>query len=68
MANGKLCKYCGGYELCNDNECQLCFNRSFAISPYLDYLDIENKEERYKVSRSICKYTLIDCMQDSLFS
>lgn len=37
------CPYCGNQQLCSNDKCQNCFNKSFASSDKAKYLDPENK-------------------------
>ena len=38
LSRGKWCPYCSHKKLCEDNECELCYNNSFASSERCKYL------------------------------
>ena len=41
ISNGYWCSYCANQKLCNDENCQDCFNKSFASNPRSEYWDYE---------------------------
>jgi len=41
ISRGHWCGYCGNQKLCDDNNCQECFNKSFASHPKSVYWDNE---------------------------
>ena len=40
--SGSWCKYCGHSELCNNDQCLMCYNNSFASSKFSRYFSIKN--------------------------
>lgn len=52
------CPYCGSMILCSDNNCEACFNKSFASSKFADLWSAENSVN----SRSVFKHAQIKRM------
>jgi hypothetical protein len=62
------CPYCSN-KLCNDNECSICFNNSFANHPRAKYWSIDNditprdvrrsSSKKYKFNCDACSHTFI---------
>ena len=51
------CSYCNGYELCDDEECEMCFERSFASHPLSEHWSELNDF----LPRNICKASNTKC-------
>ncbi len=48
----EVCQNCrDGYKLCSDEDCKLCFERSFASNPISEYWSESNEVS----PRSVCK-------------
>lgn len=59
--DGIWCPYCSNSKLCSDNNCKICFEKSFASHERSKYWSKENKiESRYVFKVSGKKY-LFDC-------
>ena len=43
VTKGKWCRYCANQVLCDDNDCDTCFNKSFASSKRADYWSDKNE-------------------------
>lgn len=56
----KWCKYCAHQELCEDN-CEMCFNNSFASVERSKYWSNENKENPRQVFKSSNKKYKFNC-------
>ena len=52
IVNGNGCSFCGGKKLCNENNCQTCFNKSFASHEKSIYWSDKNTEKPMDVSKS----------------
>jgi len=50
--NGNWCCYCSNTKLCDDNNCELCFEKSFASHEKSKYWSNENKENPREVFKS----------------
>jgi hypothetical protein len=61
---GYWCPYCckfGSSKLCNDDNCKLCFEKSFASCEKSKYWSNKNKENPRQVKRSTDKKFIFDC-------
>jgi hypothetical protein len=53
--HNRWCRYCANQELCVD-DCQICFNKSFASDEKAIYWDYEkNKNSKYNIPRKVSK-------------
>jgi very-short-patch-repair endonuclease len=43
IKKGRWCPYCNSNKLCNNEQCELCFNKSFAIHPKVKYWSNKNE-------------------------
>lgn len=59
--NGKWCNFCSNKLLCNDNNCKICFNRSFASHPKSMFWSNLNKELPRKVFKSSGNKYMFHC-------
>lgn len=55
------CYYCNKGQLCNDNECEICFNNSFASYPMAKYWSIKNIKTPRMVFKFSYKKYIFDC-------
>tara|TARA_Y100000389_G_scaffold168538_1_gene174253 strand:- start:112 stop:1701 length:1590 start_codon:yes stop_codon:yes gene_type:complete len=51
--NGKWCPYCANKLLCNNNNCKICFDKSFASSDKVHFFDNDNNN----IPRRLFKYS-----------
>ena len=61
ITNGTWCPYCSHRQLCNNENCKLCFNKSFSSNPkkiFWSSKNLKQPREVFKSSGSIC---LFDC-------
>lgn len=65
MASENLCcPYCAKLKLCSDNDCDSCFNNSFASYPKVKYWSKKNKiNPRQVFKKSNSKKYLFDCKE-----
>jgi very-short-patch-repair endonuclease len=59
--NTYSCSYCDGYEFCEEEDCDTCFNKSFASHPMSQYWSKENNISPRMVSKSTHKKYKFDC-------
>ena len=52
VACGSWCSYCSHQKLCKNDDCDFCFNNSFASHPKAKYWSKENKETPREVFKS----------------
>jgi len=55
------CPYCGKKELCTSNNCEMCFNNSFASQYQHKYWSKKNKKRPRDVFKSCGKKFIFDC-------
>jgi very-short-patch-repair endonuclease len=66
--NGHWCSYCSNKKLCDNNDCEICFKKSFMSSDKSVYWSIENKNvkprdvfkqsnKKYYFDCNICKHS-----------
>ncbi len=48
ISNGSWCPYCSSYKLCDDIDCQTCFNKSFASHKKAVYWDYDRNADDKK--------------------
>lgn len=58
---GSRCPYCTGKKLCEDDECAMCFDRSFASHPRSEYWSKKNVTSSRHVFLNSAKKILFDC-------
>jgi hypothetical protein len=58
---GKWCSYCGNQKLCKNNECNICYEKSFASHEKVKYWSKKNDENPRDVFKSSHKKYLFDC-------
>jgi very-short-patch-repair endonuclease len=60
--NGIWCPYCNGnHKLCDNNDCNECFNKSFASHEKASFYSAENKLKARQVFKSSNKKFLLNC-------
>ncbi len=59
--NTNNCPYCSNKILCNDNDCEICYNKSFASFCKSKYWSIKNNITPRKVFKSTNTEYLFDC-------
>ena len=68
IVNGNWCPYCSNKRLCNNNQCQTCFNNSFASHPKAEFWSEKNTENpRYVFKSSHNKYWFVCSVCDHSF-
>lgn len=60
-SSNRWCKYCSNNVLCDDNNCQTCFNKSFASHPKSKFWNSENKVSPRKISKISTKEYSFNC-------
>ena len=58
----KWCTYCSGGFLCTDNDCNICFNKSFASHPKSKYFSKKNNVNPRKLFKNSNKKYIFDCL------
>jgi hypothetical protein len=61
VSNGSWCSYCCHQKLCDDDNCQICFNNSFASHPKAKYWSDKNKKIPRTVFKSSNYKYLFEC-------
>ena len=65
ICNRKWCQYCAGKELCKDDNCTICYNRSFASHPKSKFWNYEKNEGKprdfAKGSKNQCFFDCDEC-------
>jgi very-short-patch-repair endonuclease len=63
---GQWCSYCGHQQLCEDNNCNLCFDNSFASVPNSKYLCDSSINPRllFKSTNKKLEFNCPDCKQN----
>jgi hypothetical protein len=61
VCNGSWCRYCAGKYLCDDNNCKLCLDRSFASHEKSNCWSKKNKVRPRDVCKSSHKKYWFDC-------
>ena len=61
ISNGRWCPYCGLNKLCDDNQCNICFNKSFASQEKSKYWSDKNKENPRKIPKGSHKKYWFNC-------
>jgi very-short-patch-repair endonuclease len=59
--NNNWCTYCASYKLCDNDDCNFCFNKSFASHPKSVYLSSKNKIDARQIFKYSCIKYLFDC-------
>jgi very-short-patch-repair endonuclease len=52
ISKGIWCRYCANQDLCQDEECKICFNNSFAGNPLSEFW---NYDKNTKIPRNVSK-------------
>lgn len=62
-ANGRWCSYCGHQKLCENNDCKICYNNSFASIERSKYLNDKTLNPRllFKSTNKKCKFNCDKC-------
>ena len=68
VSSGHWCGYCGGKKLCENINCSICFERSFASNKKSDYWSDKNNLTPYQVSKYSRKRCLFKCSCNHEFS
>ena len=63
VSNGNWCAYCANQKLCNDNNCDFCFNKSFASHPKAQYWSERNDFLPCEVAMHCNEKFWFDCIQ-----
>lgn len=61
--NGGWCPYCASRKLCDNNDCELCFNKSFASHHKSKYWSKKNKNKPRSVFLNSKQKFIFDCGQ-----
>ena len=61
VAKGSWCSYCATKTLCDDDNCKMCFDNSFASCYFQKYWSDKNKVKPRKVSRCSAKKYIFLC-------
>ena len=61
ISNGCWCSYCGNRKLCDDNNCDSCFKKSFASSNRSKYWSEKNKLKPREVFKGSDKKFIFNC-------
>lgn len=65
---GQCCKFCNRKELCNNADCERCFERSFAAHPFASSWSTQNEKTPREVNRASDKMFYFDCKRcDHIF-
>jgi len=59
--NPKWCPYCGNHKLCNNDDCETCFNRSFASHEKAQFWSDKNTLKSRQVTNYTCKKYWFNC-------
>lgn len=60
--NGHWCSYCANQKLCEDEECQMCFDKSMASHPSSEFWSAKNELKPRQVFKSGKAYAWFNCM------
>jgi hypothetical protein len=66
--NTRWCPYCSNNKLCEDPNCLICFNKSFDVSPYTQFLDPNNRKTHRQVFLGSSKYYNFNCQCGHIIS
>jgi len=61
VSKGSWCSYCSNHKLCNDEKCDLCFNKSFASHEKSKYWSNKNELSSRNVFKSSEKNIIFNC-------
>ena len=61
ISQGQFCQFCGCAQLCTDNDCNSCYEKSFASEPNSKYFSKLNKVDPRDLFKSSHKKYLFDC-------
>ena len=61
VANGHWCAFCSNQKLCDDNECKICFEKSFASEEYRGLWSTKNEILPRELLKNCHKKFLFDC-------
>jgi len=67
VSNGSWCQYCAGKKLCDEQNCNDCFNRSFASHPKSKFWHVDNKLKPREVFRNCYKKYKFNCDKCHVF-
>jgi len=59
--HNQWCRYCSSQDLCDDGNCEYCFQVSFASSPMVKFWSILNEKEPRMVTRGSAQKYWFDC-------
>lgn len=62
IINGQWCSYCNKDKLCNSNNCNFCFNKSFASHPMANGWSSKNELSARNISKSSDSKYWFDCI------
>jgi very-short-patch-repair endonuclease len=63
ITSGEWCPYCGNKQLCDNNECDYCFEKSFASHERAQYWNSENTEIPRNIFKSSHTKYWFDCSE-----
>jgi len=66
VKSGYWCPYCAHQKLCDDNECTMCFNNSFASHPKSIHWTSQNMDKPRNVFQKISKKYWFNCNKCNL--
>jgi very-short-patch-repair endonuclease len=61
VSRGGWCNYCSNTKLCQNNDCELCFNKSFASNEKSKYWSNKNEVTPRQIFKSTAKKYLFNC-------
>lgn len=61
VLQGKWCSYCSNRRLCDNDDCNICFNKSFASSHRAQYWSKKNSKKPREVFKSSGELCIFDC-------
>jgi very-short-patch-repair endonuclease len=67
ISNGKWCPFCSGHKICERDDCQQCFNKSFASHEKAIFWSIKNTFNPRQVFKSAKNKYIFDCVNGHEF-
>ena len=61
LSDGKTCSYCTNKKLCTDNNCDICYKKSFLSNPYSKNWSLDNKIHPRYVFKCSHKSYIFNC-------
>jgi len=61
ISSGVWCSFCNGNQLCTNNDCKMCFERSFASHEKSKYWSNKNKLKPREICKSSDEKIIFDC-------